>query len=117
MAITLGATLGWALNYLIFNYSSWLMKHPLTNEFLTSLAFTTPINAQATARLPYFSGIHLQKNLDGGWVEILGGQGSLLSSQLSSSKLTLSIGKSLASNLFIFTIFAITLFLLLLRIA
>lgn len=113
IAISTGFLMGWGLNYYLFNKSSWLIKHPLTNEFLTSLAFTTPLNAQATARLPYFSGISLQKNIEGGWVEILGGQGSLISLQSLSSKLTSSLGKSLALNLFIFSLFGITILLIL----
>jgi len=111
-AITLGTSLGWILNYKIFNYSSRLIKLPLINEFLTSLAFTTPINAQATSRIPLFSGSHLQKNIEGGWIEIFGGQGSLSTFKFSSPKLTSSLGKSLASNLFLFSLFAISILLL-----
>ena len=61
-----GITLGRVFNFKLFNISSWLIKLPLANNFLTSLAFTTPINAQITSRLPLFAGAHLQKNIEGG---------------------------------------------------
>lgn len=111
-AITLGTFIGWVLNYKIFNTSSFLIKFPLINEFLTSLAFTTPINAQATSRIPLFSGSLLQKNLDGGWVEIFGGQGSIITLKTLSLNLTRSYGKSLASNLLIFLLIRISIILL-----
>lgn len=111
-AIASGTFIGWILNYKLFNYSSWLKNKPLLNEFLTSLAFTTPINAQATSRIPLFSGSLLQKNFDGGWVEIIGGQGSFSFLGSLSPKLTQSTGKSLALNLFIFSLFRISILLL-----
>ena len=111
-AILAGITLGWALNFKIANIASWLIKLPLINDFLTSLAFTTPINAQITSRLPLFAGAHLQKNIEGGWVESLGGQGSISILSLASSKLSSSTRKTFATNLLIFSILAITLFIL-----
>nr|YP_010295733.1 NADH dehydrogenase subunit 5 [Polydora hoplura]QYL01501.1 NADH dehydrogenase subunit 5 [Polydora hoplura] len=111
-AMIIGTSMGWILNYKLFNHSSWLMSKPLVNEFLTSLAFTTPINAQATSRIPLFSGANLQKNMDGGWVEIFGGQGSLSSFSSLSPKISSSSGKSLAANLLMFLLFSVSIFLL-----
>jgi hypothetical protein len=111
-AILTGIFLGYIVNYKLFNYSSWLLSNQLTNWFLTSLAFTTPINAQATSRVPLFSGLILQKNIEGGWVEIIGGQGAITILEPLSTKITSSYGKSLASNLIIFTLFRISIFLL-----
>ena len=110
-AMLAGTTLGWVLSFKIISIASWLIKLPLINDFLTSLAFTTPINAQITSRLPLFAGAHLQKNIEGGWVESLGGQGSVLMLSLASSKLSSSTGKTFAINILIFSILAITLFI------
>lgn len=111
-AILIGSSMGWILNYKLFRLSSWLITQPLINEFLTSLAFTTPLNAQATSRIPLFTGSILQKNFDGGWVEIFGGQGSLSSFKTLSPKITYSSGKSLAANLFIFFLFRLSILIL-----
>ena len=105
----IGFTLGWIIAQPIFKPYAWFINNKLVNEFLTALAFTTPINAQFTSRLPLKSGQILQKTIDGGWVETLGGQGTIISYRLRSSRLLSTIGKSLASNLFIFFTISITL--------
>nr|WEG23724.1 NADH dehydrogenase subunit 5 [Polydora cf. ciliata DS-2023] len=111
-AMFTGMFLGYSVNYKLFSYSSWLLNNHLVNSFLTSLAFTTNINAQATSRIPLFSGSLLQKNMEGGWIEIMGGQGAISMLKPFSIKMTSTYGKSLASNLLMFTLFSISIFLL-----
>lgn len=92
--------------------SSNLSKLPLLNAFFTELAFTTPINAQATAQLPLTSGHILHKTGEGGWVEILGGQGTITSLSAMSRKLSSTLSKSLPLNLAIFVLLASILIIL-----
>ena len=89
-----------------------LIKASILNHFLTSLAFTTPINAQFIARIPLFSGHTIHKSSDGGWIETFGGQGALLTSWNISTKISNLVRKSLPSNLFILAIFSVLLFLI-----
>ncbi len=107
-----GLLFGWLLNKSIFKTSAWLISHPLTNQFLTSLAFTTPLNAQATSYPTLTLGAYLQKNIEGGWVEVRGGQGTLILLETGAPKITLATGKSLISNLISFAAFTLILALL-----
>lgn len=97
---------------------SFLIKIPKLNEFLTSIAFATPINSQIIARIPVFIGHHSQKSIEGGWIEVIGGQGTFLSLSPPSKTINLSIGKSISINIIIIFIFSgISLLFILLRIA
>lgn len=110
-AITIGILIGWWLSKPKPRSPSQLIKQPLLNRFLTSLGFTTPINAQATSRPALKAGSKLQKNIDGGWIEALGGQGRLETLKKLTPKLSSATGKSLISNLLTFSLFIIILLL------
>nr|YP_009743664.1 NADH dehydrogenase subunit 5 [Euspira pila]QIE11968.1 NADH dehydrogenase subunit 5 [Euspira pila] len=82
-----------------------------TKYFFSTMWFLAPISAQPLTHFSMFLGTNLMKSIDQGWLEILGGQGALITlSYLSSENQKLQM-KSF--NFFIsFMIFAIALLLL-----
>lgn len=110
LVIFLGITLGVLISSPITR-NAFLIKNKFLNHFLTSIAFATPINSQVIARFPIFIGHIIQKSLDGGWVESLGGQGSLLSLTPLREKSSSSLGKSLSANIIIIVIISILIYI------
>ena len=100
IAITTGVTAG-ALISVPHKIESFLLANKFLNHFLTSIAFATPINSQVISRLPIFLGHSLQKNIDRGWIETLGGQGTLITLSPLRSSTSASLGKSLSSNVLV----------------
>lgn len=111
LVILLGTTLGILISKPTIHIS-FLIKNKFLNHFLTSIAFATPINRQVIIRSPIFIAHILQKNLDGGWVESFGGQGSLLSLTGLRKKNSSSLGKSLSANIIIILIISRLIYML-----
>lgn len=112
-AMALGITSGIFISHPL-KLKSLLLSLPLLNESLTSIAFATPINRQIIARFPTFLGQVSQKSLEGGWIEIFGGQGVISLFRPVSSLTATYTGKSLSINIIIIFIFLFTLLIFIL---